>query len=149
MVFKNIHLGKMIEEKIAENGVGISRICNFMKLDEQDIQKMLASESIDTGILLKWCKLLEYDFFRTYSQHLILYAPPSGTHYNAQKEVKKTGLPQFKKNIYTREVIDFILEQIESGTKTKNQTIEEYNIPKTTLYKWINKYGKLKKNPES
>lgn len=48
----------------------------------------------------------------------------------------------FRKNIYTREVIDFILEMVEKREKTKKQIIEEYNIPKTTLYKWIEKNRK-------
>ena len=56
----------------------------------------------------------------------------------------KTSAPQFRKNIYTKEVIDFILEQISTEEMTKNQVIERYRIPKTTLYKWISKYGNSK-----
>lgn len=52
----------------------------------------------------------------------------------------RSGLPTFRKNIYTKEVIDFILELIETGEKTKAQVIQEYNIPKSTLHKWIYKY---------
>ena len=98
---------------------------------------MYTRENLPTDVLLKWSKLLEYDFFRMYSQHLILYAPPSA---NEKTERQKTTLPQFRKNIYTKEVIDFILEMIKTGEKTKTQVIEEYNIPKTTLYKWISKH---------
>ncbi|AZA77306.1 hypothetical protein EG347_07200 [Chryseobacterium sp. G0186] len=87
---------------------------------------------------------MEYDFFRMYSQYLILYAPQSGLNYN-NSENKKSVLPQYRKNIYTRELVDFILEQIENGVKTKTQIIEEYRIPKTTLYKWLNKYNNQKK----
>lgn len=101
---------------------------------------MYSSQSLDAEILLKWCKLLEYDFFRIYSQHLILYAPPAANEKIEQQKDKKTNLPQFRKNIYTKEVIDFILELIANGEKTKKQVIEEYRIPKTTLYKWISKY---------
>ncbi|MDR6514502.1 hypothetical protein J2780_001070 [Chryseobacterium camelliae] len=36
-------------------------------------------------------------------------------------------------------MISFILEQIQTGKKTPNQVIQEYKIPKTTLYKWISK----------
>lgn len=56
------------------------------------------------------------------------------------KKNEKTSLPRFRKNIYTKEVIDFILELVNVGEKTKRQIIEEYCIPKTTLYKWISKY---------
>ena len=57
---------------------------------------------------------------------------------------KKITLPQFRKNIYTKEIIEFILGKIESGEMTKNQVMERYSIPKTTLYKWISKYGNSK-----
>lgn len=90
--------------------------------------------SIETENLLKWSKLLEYDFFRLYSQHLILYAPAES------KKYKKPLLPKFRKNIYTKEVIGFILSQIQSGEMSKFEVIEHYKIPKTTLYKWISKY---------
>lgn len=132
----------MIEKRVAESGMETSRICNFLKCSEDEILQMYKSEGLNTEILLKWSKLLGYDFFRIYSQHLILYAPQSAT--KQTSENKKSTLPQFRKNIYTKEVIDFILEQIFTGKMTKNQVIERYNIPKTTLYKWISKYGNSK-----
>ncbi|WP_317043240.1 helix-turn-helix domain-containing protein [Chryseobacterium sp. OV279] len=90
---------------------------------------------MDSDLLLKWCKLLEYDFFRMYTQHLILYSP-------ATKQIKaETTLPRFRKNIYTKEIIDYILDLVQTGEKSKKQIIEEYKIPKTTLYKWISKYN--------
>ncbi|RLJ31071.1 hypothetical protein CLU97_0473 [Chryseobacterium sp. 7] len=136
--FKEIHIGNMIEKRVTECGMDISRICSFMKCSKEEIIKMYEAESLDAEALLRWSKLLEYDFFRIYTQHLILYAPPSPEKSNC----KKTALPQFRKNIYTREIIDFILELIESGKKTKLQVIDDYRIPKTTLYKWIEKYRK-------
>ena len=132
----------MMEILVTESGMEISRICNFMKSTEEEIEEMYQSKSLDTEVLLKWSKLLGYDFFRVYSQHLILYAPPSAT--EQKFENTRTKLPQFRKNIYTKEVIDFILEQIHSKEMTKNQVIERYRIPKTTLYKWISKYGNSK-----
>lgn len=137
MNFKHIHIGQMVKRGVTESEIEMSRICNFMKCSEDDINEMYLQENIPTDILLKWSKLLEYDFFRLYSQHLIYYAPPS-----AEKVVKnkKTQLPQFRKNIYTKEVISFILEQISIGEMTKNEVMEKYKIPKTTLYKWISKY---------
>ena len=139
MNFKDIHIGQMIEERVAEGGIELSRICNFMKCTEEEIQEMYTQGNLSTNILLKWSKLLEYDFFRVYSQHLILYAPPSTIEKNKKNNVK-SKLPQFRKNIYTKEIIDFILEQIEKKEMTKNQIIKRYRIPKTTLYKWISKY---------
>mgnify|MGYP003607095297 CR=1 FL=1 len=138
MNFKNIHIGQMIEKRVTESGIEISRICNFFKCTEEEIQRMFEQESLDSNLLLKWSKILEYNFFRISSQHLILYAPPSAV--ISKNENKKSSLPQFRKNIYTKEVIDFILDMIKTGEKTKIQVMEEYNIPKTTLYKWISKH---------
>lgn len=140
MNFKNIHIGQMIKERVAESGIEISRICNFFNCTEDEVIEMYQQENLPTDILLKWSKLLEYDFFRLYSQHLILYAPQSGKDKDSENK-NKSKLPTFRKNIYTREVIDFILELYNGGEKTKNQIIEEYKIPKTTFYKWLKKYN--------
>ena len=131
----------MIEKRVAESGMETSRICNFLKCTEEEIQQMYQAKSLDTEIVLKWSKLLEYDFFRIYTQHLILYAPSSA---ETNAKSVKSQLPQFRKNIYTREVIDFILEQVSTGEMTKIQVMERYKIPKTTLYKWISKYSNSK-----
>ena len=139
MSFKDIHIGYFINQRVTENGIEISRICNFLKCTKKEISKMYESKSLDTELLLRWSKLLEYDFFRIYSQHLILYAPISADEKANQQNVN-TSLPQFRNNIYTKEIIDFILEQIEKKEMTKNQIIKRYRIPKTTLYKWISKY---------
>ena len=139
MNFKDIHIGYFINQRVTENGIEISRICNFLKCTKKEISKMYESKSLDTELLLRWSKLLEYDFFRVYSQHLILYAPISADEKANQQNVN-TSLPQFRKNIYTKEIIDFILEQIEKKEMTKNQIIKRYRIPKTTLYKWISKH---------
>lgn len=132
----------MIEKRIAESGTEMSRICNLLKVSENEVLKMFEKKGLDTEILLKWSKLLDYDFFRVYTQHLILYAPLSAVD-EKTKVKKKSSLPQFRKNIYTKEIINFVLEQIESGKMTKPQVIEKYGIPKTTLYKWISKYKNL------
>jgi len=140
--FKNIHIGILINQAVTESGIEMSRICNFFKCKEKEVTEMYQAKSLDTEILLKWSKLLEYDFFRIYTQHLILYAPPVKQEENENN--KKSSLPQFRKNIYTKEIIDFILEQISNGKMTKNEVIERYRIPKTTLYKWISKYSEIK-----
>lgn len=139
--FKNIHIGEMIEKRVLENKIELSRICNFLNCSEKEVSQMYASRSIDSAVLLRWSKLLQYDFFRIYSQHLLLF---SSNPKDTKKKSKETSLPQFRKNIYTKEIIDFILTSLKSGEKTKQQIINDYKIPKTTLYKWINKYDQEK-----
>ncbi|MBO9692831.1 transposase [Chryseobacterium sp.] len=137
MNIKNIHIGPMIRSKVEEYGLPIERICRFLDKTEDDIEKMYNAKSIDTDVLLKWCKLLKFDFFRFYTGHLILYAPPLVRIDKAGKDKENTII--FRKNIYTKEIKDFILEKIETGTMTAGEAVERYKIPKTTLYKWMKK----------
>ncbi|AZB27395.1 transposase [Chryseobacterium bernardetii] len=137
--FKDIHIGKMIEERWSEKNINIVRTCNFLKVTELEIKEMFLLPDMNSQMLLRWSKLLEYDFFRIYSQHLILYAPPSSTEKNT--EAKNGALPVFRKNIYTKEIIDFIMERLNNKEKTKFEIMKEYGIPKSTLYKWIHKYN--------
>ena len=121
-----------------------SRILAYIK-EVQRVEDLYQMRDINTHVLLKLSKILEYDFFRLYSQHLILYAPPSAVKGDDSKSPvlksqTKSKLPKFRKNIYTQEVIDFIVGIIKNKEKTINEVIEEYRIPKTTLYKWISKY---------
>jgi len=140
MNFKEINIGKLIHERSKELEVDHERICKFLDCTEEEITKMYTSEHIDTRFLLRWSKLLEYDFFRIYSQHLILFAPSGNTSKSTKRNGNNSGLPVFRKNIYTREVIFFILELIQSNEKSTFQIIDEYGIPKNTLYNWIKKY---------
>ncbi|MGV0925535.1 transposase [Empedobacter tilapiae] len=140
MNFKNIHIGHLIKQRVKECQIENPRICNFLKCTEEEIQEMYQAESLDSKVILLWAKLLEYDFFRIYSQHLILYSP-ANLDYIKTDEKEDTSLPRFRKNIYTKEIIGFILEQINSKKMTKRQVIERYKIPKTTLYKWLSKYN--------
>lgn len=139
MLFKDIHVGKLIHTRTLETALSTERMMNFLQCSEEDLENMYNSKSLNSEILLKWSKLLKYDFFRIYSQHLVLYAPPTGSTLRSV-EHKKTELPEFRKNIYTIEIIEFILGLLKSNEKTKQQIIEEYRIPKTTLYKWLKKY---------
>lgn len=139
MNFKKIHIGKLIKQRVLETKIESSRICRFFNCTEDEIARMYLAENLYPDVIMKWSKLLEYDFFRIYSQHIILYAP---IHSNKYQEIsRKTALPTFRKNIYTHEVIEFLLELLRSGKKSKKQIIEEYNIPKTTFYKWLYKYN--------
>lgn len=138
---KAINIGHLIALKVKQSGMDPLRICNFLKVTEEDLSQMYMQRHISTDLLLKWSKLLEYDFFRLYSQHLILYAPPSSR--SKVNTNNKSTLPKFRKNLYTKEIIDFVLEQLISGNMSKNEVAKRYNIPKSTLYKWIVKY----KNP--
>ncbi|MGE8431523.1 transposase [Chryseobacterium joostei] len=144
-MYKDIHIGSILLDRMQEMDISEGRICNYLKLPNPEIKKMFNEKSMDTEMLLRWSKLLEYDFFRIYSQHLILYSPKATKKSKEEignvKNVKLKS-PQFRKNIYTKEIIDFILEQLQNKQKTRKEIIEIYQIPKSTLCKWVEKYGK-------
>lgn len=140
MNFKDIHIGELIKKRISETEIENHRICAFLNSTEEEINRMYKAKDLSTDILLRWSKLLEYDFFRMYSQHLILYAPVSKSDRAETSGNERSELPRFRKNIYTREVIFFILELVEKKEKTIVQITNEYNIPKSTLNNWIKKY---------
>ncbi|SHK83560.1 transposase [Chryseobacterium polytrichastri] len=140
MLYKEIHPGELIKERVAEQEISIERICIFLSKEEDIVEQLYTNKSMDTELLLRWCKLLEYDFFRIYSSHLILYAPPSAVNKNHNKSEK---IPYFRKNIYTQEIKDFILKRILSGEMTQSEIIKEYPIPKSTLHRWLQKNNNI------
>lgn len=137
---KNIHIGNLIKTRVSELNIDVKRIINFFKnkYTEDEILDQYKKKSIDSEDLLKWSKLLEYDFFRIYSQHIILFAPMNKDVTSNSKNDSK--LPQFRKNIYTIEIIDFILDLFIKENKSIQEISEKYNIPKNTIRNWTRKY---------
>lgn len=141
--FKNIYIGQLIKQRMQECAIVIERASAFLNVSEDELERMFDEKSLDCNILLRWSKLLNYDFFRIYTQHLILYAPQDPNKAN-RKAKTETSLPVFKKNIYTQEVISYLIELVDSNKMTLKQVQETYNIPSTTVMRWKNKYGKVK-----
>ncbi len=135
--FKNINIGEIIQKIVLEYKIDSDRIYKHFKYSVNELEHIYNSSSLEADIILKWSKFLDYDLFRIYTQHLILYAPPSNSY---KKMDNKANVPKFTKNIYTSEIIEFIVDVIEKDEKTIPQVVEEYGIPKTTLYKWIKKH---------
>ena len=140
--FKNIHIGSLIRQLVKEQWIEKERIIKFLKVSEYEIEQMYAVKSMETELLLRWSKLLNYDFFRIYSQHLVWYAPSSGNRRQPLKKGKESKLPQFRKNVYTTELIEFIVELVQSGEKSTDEIVNDYRIPRNTLYRWLEKYEK-------
>ncbi|UZT97953.1 helix-turn-helix domain-containing protein [Chryseobacterium fluminis] len=138
---KEIHIGSLIKQAALEKEIDLDRICNFINCTETEIYQVYESEDLSAKVLLKWSKLLEYDFFRLYTQHLLLYS--SFPRNNGQSGTSKSKLPQFRKNMYSNEIVMFILELIQNKEMTIPEITEKYNISRTTIYKWIAKNKKL------
>lgn len=141
MNFKEIHIGELIKKIVKEDQLDPYKICSYLEISETELTRMYHSKSLDSELLLKWSKLIKYDLFRIYSQHLLFYAPTNNSQSTSRRLDSK--IPLFRKSIYTKEIIDFVLELIENKTKTQIEVTELYGIPKTTLHNWIKKYKKL------
>lgn len=137
--FKEIHIGSLIAALFKERAIDTDRALKFLDLKEDQLNKIFNQKSIDSNLLLRFSKLLEYDLFRVYTQHLVLYAPPTTLNIKVTDNLKST-IPQFRKNVYTKEIIEFIVDLIVTKNKTVQEVITQYNIPKTTVYKWLSKH---------
>jgi hypothetical protein len=138
MNLKNIHIGQIIQTKVIEQGVKQQRILNYFDCEEDFLQNMYQQQNIDTGLLLGWCKLLKFDFFRVFVGHLTIYRCMK---VNTATEKKPTGVGQFRKNVYSAEIINFVLQQLKDGS-TVAEVRDKYNLPKSTVNNWIRKYLK-------
>lgn len=140
--FKHIHIGKLIELRMQECDISIVRASKFLSVSEDDIEQMYSFQSLDSDVLLRWSKLLKYDFFRIYSQHLILYSPQHTPKKEIAERKEKARLPVLKKNIYTQEIVNYLVELVQTDKMTCRQLQDRYNIPATTIFRLINKAQK-------
>ena len=63
----NIHIGKLIHNKLKENDRSVSWLAKKIYCDPSALCKMLKREDINTKLLLKISKILDHDFFVYYS----------------------------------------------------------------------------------
>jgi hypothetical protein len=134
---REIHIGNIISEYIEKEDIKANDVIKKMKISKHKLTSTLASKSIDSDELLKWSKFFNIDLFRLYSGHLILHHGISGI--KPKKSIKTEKLI-IRKNVYTIEIKKFIIDQVKNKELTVSDAISKYNIPKTTIYKWIRQY---------
>jgi len=143
--FKQIHIGSEIKRITELNNISLERACKFHKCTPQEIEEMYNSSSLHSDVLLKWSKLLKYNVFMFYHTHLQIYSPSSATaklqEVNQNKEDRDVET-YFRKNLYSPEIIQWLLSKIELKEMSVKDVIKKYNIPKTTIYRWIKKAQK-------
>ena len=67
MELKDIHIGKLIEQKADELGINKSEIARRINTTRQNMDNILAKKSIDTFRLTQISKVLNFDFFQYYT----------------------------------------------------------------------------------
>jgi transposase len=134
---KKINIGKLIQEACKNKQLAEARIEIFFSMPYSEIEKMYQQEHISSELLLKWSKLLKYDFFRIYSSHLINYHGISAK-IKSENAIIESGL-QIRKNLYTPEIKEFIIQKVQSGKMSTTEAIERYGVGRTTLFRWLAK----------
>lgn len=136
---RDINIGRIIQLFIHERDISYDSLRVSFGCSKITLNKMLNSKSLDTIVLLKWCKVLRYDFFRLYSSHLMLHHGISNSGVKRKESVSIEGI-NIRKNVYTMELIVFLITKVRKGELTSMEVIKKYSIPKTTFYKWLQKY---------
>ena len=139
--YKHIHIGQCLKGIVEIKEISSSQICSFFQCDYQSILEVYEQETIDSGILLRWCKFLDYNMFMFYHSHLQLYTPSAaGTKLKKSSSKGDNSRYVFRKNLYSPEVVDWILGELNSNRLSVKEVMEKYNIPRTTIYRWQKKY---------
>ena len=64
------HIGKLIKAELARQGRSITWLATQLGYSRQHVYKLFRRKWIYTDLLLKICDLLNYDFFKCYSDCL-------------------------------------------------------------------------------
>ena len=62
------HIGKLIKEELARQGRGITWLATQLNYSRQYMYKLFRRKWIYTDLLLKICDILDYDFFKCFSE---------------------------------------------------------------------------------
>ena len=62
------HIGKLIKAELARQGRSITWLATQLGYSRQYMYKLFRRKWIYTDLLLKICDLMDYDFFRCYSE---------------------------------------------------------------------------------
>jgi|GEM_PF-1229079 len=67
---KEPHIGHLIKLELRNQGRSITWLANKLNFSRQNVYKILNRNWIYTDLLLKICDLLDYDFFKVYSDYI-------------------------------------------------------------------------------
>ncbi|MBQ7532957.1 MAG: helix-turn-helix domain-containing protein [Bacteroidales bacterium] len=67
---KEPHIGHLIKMELRNQGRSITWLAKQLNFSRQNIYKILNRNWIYTDLLLKICDLLDYDFFKNFSDYV-------------------------------------------------------------------------------
>lgn len=65
-----MHIGKLIKQRMDEQGKTVVWLARQLSYSRTNVYKIYDKASIDTDVLLRISSILEYDFFSLYSDSL-------------------------------------------------------------------------------
>ena len=65
-----IHIGECIRRQIEEQGKTTVWFANMLGCHRSNIYKIYEKKSIDSGVLLRISRILDFDFFKLYSEEI-------------------------------------------------------------------------------
>lgn len=68
----SIHIGKEIEKKTRERGMTVVGLSRELGCHRTNIYRIFDSPTVDTGILSRLSVILQFDFFKLYSEDIVL-----------------------------------------------------------------------------
>lgn len=66
----SIHIGNEIEKKVRERKMTIVRLSRELGCHRTHVYRIFAASSVDTGILSRLSVILQFDFFKLYSEDI-------------------------------------------------------------------------------
>lgn len=68
MTPETIHIGKIIQRRLKEEERTVTWLANKLNCDRSSVYRLFDREIIDTDLLFKLSKILDYNFFDIYSR---------------------------------------------------------------------------------
>lgn len=65
-----LHIGELIRKRMEEQQISIVWLAKHLSCSRTNVYKLLNKYSLDTEILAKISKLLDFDFFSLYSEEI-------------------------------------------------------------------------------
>lgn len=63
-----LHIGEMIRHRIQQRGISVKWFAARLCCERTNVYSIYRRRSIDTALLIRICRILEYDFFRDISR---------------------------------------------------------------------------------
>lgn len=63
-------IGQLIKTRLMERGMTVSHLARLLSCERSNLYRLFGKDSIDTRLLLRISRALDYDFFQLYSNEL-------------------------------------------------------------------------------